>query len=118
MTWNTALVFSYGHPVPGREAKALEAFADGQALFGKFAADGMCADPEAFHHLHGGGMMIIRAENYEKLFTMLEKEESKRLIDVCTFAVQDFEFTFMQTGEQLLEDMSLYTKVGAELGYV
>ena len=118
MTWNTALVFSYGLPVPGREVKAMEAFADGQALFGKFAADGMCAEPELFHHLFGAGMMIIRAESYEKLFAMLEKEEAKRLIDLCTFTVQDFEFTFMHTGELLMEDMGLYATVGAELGYL
>lgn len=118
MTWNTALVFSYGLPIPGREVKGMEAFADGQALFGKFAADGMCAEPEVFHHLFGAGMMIIRAESYEKLFTMLEKEEAKHLINLCTFAVQDFEFTFMSTGELLLEDMGLYTTVGAELGYL
>lgn len=118
MTWNTALVFKYGLPVPGREEKALEAFADAMALFGKFAADGMCAEPEPLHTLFGGGLMIIRAETFEKLFLMLEKEESKELIDLCSFTVQDFEFTFMHTGESVMESMSLYTKVGAELGYL
>lgn len=118
MSWNYALVISYGLPVPGREAKALEAFADGQALFGKFAADGMCAEPEAFQHFFGGGMMIIRADGYDKLFGMLEKDDTKHLIEVCTFAVQDFEFAFMHTGEVLTEDMGLYATVGAELGYL
>lgn len=118
MTWNTALVFHYGLPVPGRETKAMEAFADAQVLFGKFAAEGMCAEPEIFHHLYGTGMMIVRAEDYEHLFSMLEKEDTKRLIDLCTFAVQDFEFTFMSTGEALMENMSLYATVGAELGYL
>ena len=118
MTWNTALVFKYGLPVPGREEKGLEAFADAQTIFGKFAADGICAEPEIFHHLFGGGMMIIRAETFDKLFFMLEKEEVKRLIDLCTYTAQDFEFSFMQTGELLMEDMGLFTKVGAELGYL
>ena len=118
MTWNTALILKYGLPVPGREEKALEAFADGQALFGKFAADGVCAEPEIFHHLFGGGMMIIRAEAFEKLFFMLEKQEVKRLLDLCTYAVGDFELTFMQTGDLLMEDMGLYMQVGAELGYL
>ena len=118
MTWNTALVFSYGLPVAGREAKALEAFADGQAFFGKMAADGLCAEPELFHHGFGGGMMIVRAETYEKLFDILEMEEAKRLIDVCMFAVQDFEFAFMHTGELLMENMGTFAKVGTELGYL
>jgi hypothetical protein len=118
MTWNTALIFKYGLPVPGREAKAMEVFADGTALWGKYAADGMCAEPEFFHHLFGGGMMIVRAESFDKLFVLLEKEESKKLIDACTFAAQDFELTFMQTGDLLMEDMGLYSTVGAELGYM
>lgn len=118
MTWNTALVFKYGLPVAGRETKAMEAFADGQAFFGKMAAEGMCDQPEPFHYGFGGGMMIIRAETYEKLFTMLEMEEAKRLIDLCSFTVQDFEFSFMQTGERLMDDMGLFATVGAELGYL
>ncbi len=118
MTWDTALVFSYGLPVAGREAKALEAFADGQAFFGKMAADGMCAEPELFHHGFGGGMMIVRAETYEKLFDMLEMEEAKQLIEVCMFTVQDFKFAFMQTGERLMESMGNFAKVGADLGYL
>ncbi|NNC93826.1 MAG: hypothetical protein HKN80_15185 [Acidimicrobiia bacterium] len=118
MSWNYALVFSYGLPVAGREAKALEAFADGQVLFGKYAADGMCAEPEAFQKPFGGGMMIIRADGYEKLFDMLETDDAKHLIEVCAFAVQDFEFTFMHTGTLLMEDMGLYATVGTELGYL
>ena len=118
MTWNTALIFKYGLPVPGREEKAMEAFADAHTIFGKFAADGICAEPETFHHFFGGGMMVIRAESVEKLFFMLEQEDVKRLINVCTFTARDFEFSFMQTGEALMEDMGFFTRVGAELGYL
>jgi hypothetical protein len=118
MSWNYALVFSYGLPVPGREAKALEAFAEAQVVFGKFAADGVCSEPENFQKPFGGGMMIIRADGYEKLFDMLEMDDTKHLIEVCLFAVQDFEFAFMHTGSLLMEDMGLYASVGTELGYL
>ena len=118
MSWNYALVFTYGLPVPGREAKALEAFADAQVVFGKFAADGVCSEPENFQKPFGGGMMIIRADGYEKLFDMLEMDDTKHLIEVCLFAVQDFEFAFMHTGSLLMEDMGLYASVGTELGYL
>lgn len=118
MTWNTALVFSYGLPVAGREAKALEAFADAQAFFGKMAAEGLCAEPEIFHYGFGGGMMIVRAETYERLFELLEMDEAKRIIEVCMFAVSDFEFAFMHTGELVTENMGLFAKVGADLGYL
>lgn len=118
MSWNYALVISYGLPIPGREAKALEAFADAQVLFGKFAADGNCAEPEALQKPFGGGMMIIRADGYEKLFDMLELDDTKHLMEVCLLSVQDFEYTFMHTGSLLMEDMGLYATVGAELGYL
>jgi len=78
----------------------------------------MCAEPELFTHGFGGGMMIVRAESYEKLFDMLETEEAKRLIDVCMFTVRDFEFVYMSTGDLLMENMGFYAKVGAELGYL
>ncbi|MCP5115501.1 MAG: hypothetical protein GY953_32140 [bacterium] len=118
MTWNTALIFSYGLPVEGRDAKAMEAFADAQVFFGKMAADGMCAEPEVFHPGFGGGMMIVRAESYEKLFDMLEMEEAKRIITVCMFAVHDFKYSYMTTGDLLMENMGFFAKVGVDLGYL
>ena len=40
MTWNAALKISYSRPTPGRDAKAMEVFANALTIYGKLAADG------------------------------------------------------------------------------
>ena len=118
MTWNAALKLSYGRPIAGREAKAMEVFADALTIYGKLAADGKCAEPEVFHHLVGGGMFIIRCEDIEAAVELLELDEVRHLFDEAVFTVEDFDVEIMVTGEQLMSNMSLYTAIGTELGYI
>ena len=116
--WNAALKISYGVPVPGREAKAMEVFAGALAIYGKLAADGKCAEPEVFHHLVGGGMFMIKCETAETAVELLELDDVRRMIDEAVFTVEDFDVEIMVTGEQLMSNMSLYTAIGTELGYI
>jgi len=118
MTWNAALVFGYGLPVPGRETAALTNFADVQTFFGKLAADGRCAEPEIFHHGYGGGMIIIKAESPEILHEILLMDEAKRMINTASFTSNGFKYEMYHTGEFLMDSMTLYSEVGAELGYL
>ena len=116
--WNAALKISYGVPVPGREAKAMEVFAGALAIYGKLAADGMCAEPEVFHHLVGGGMFIVKTESIGIANEILEMDDVRRMLDTAVFTVSDFDVEIMVTGGQLMSNMSLYTTIGAELGYI
>jgi hypothetical protein len=118
MKWNAALMLSYTKPIPGREGKAMEVFADALTTFGKLAADDKCAEPEVFHHLVGGGMFIIKCENLEAAHHILEMEDIRRMFDVAMFAVEDFDVELVVTGDRLMENMSLYTAIGTELGYI
>jgi len=118
MKWNAALVISYSMPVPSRESGAMEVFAKALSVFGKLAVDGRCAEPEVLHHLIGGGMMIIKTETFEIAHEILEMDEVRRTIDKAIFTVDDFDVELMVTGEKLMENMSLYTAVGTELGYI
>ncbi|MDJ0498284.1 MAG: hypothetical protein QNJ89_10660 [Acidimicrobiia bacterium] len=118
MKWNAALILSYSRPVPGREAKAMEVFADALTTFGKLAADDMCAEPEVFHHIVGGGMFIIKTENLEAAHHILEMDDIRKMFDVAMFTVEDFDVEMFVTGEHLMENMSLYTAIGTELGYI
>ncbi len=115
--WNAALVFFYGVPVPGREAKALENFTDATTFFGKLAADGKCAEAEIFHYGFGGGMMILRAASVDDLQWILETDESKKLLATASFTSTEFRYDFMFTGERLMENMTNWTTVGTEMGY-
>lgn len=115
--WNAALVFFYGTPVPGREAKALEIFTDVTTFFGKLAANGKTAEPEIFHYGFGGGMMILRAESVEDLQEVLESDEGRKLIAAASFTSTEFRYEFMFTGDQLMENMANWTTVGTGMGY-
>ena len=118
MGWNAALVFSYGVPVPGREAAALNNFADAQVFFGKLAADGRCSEPEVFHHGYGGGMMIVKAESPAILHELLMMDDGRKLIGTASFTSTDFSYQMYVTGEQLAENMTRYAGIGTELGYL
>lgn len=118
MGWNAALVFKYGVPVAGREAAALQNFADAQVFFGKLAADGRCAEPEVFHHGYGGGMMIIKAETPAVLHEILMMEEGRKLLATASFTSKGFEYQMYITGEELADSMQRYAGIGAELGYL
>lgn len=118
MTWNAALKISYARPIAGREAKAMEVFADALTIYGKLAADGMCAEPKVFHHLVGGGMFMIKCENVGTAFELLALDDVRRMLDEAVFAVEDFDVEIMVTGGQLMSDMSLSTAIGTEVGYI
>ena len=118
MKWNAALMISYSRPTPGREAKAMEVFADALTLYGKLAAEGKCAEPEVFHHLVGGGMFLIRTADVEAAMEILDLDDIRHMLEVAMFAVEDFKVEILVTGEQVMENMSLYTAVGTELGYI
>lgn len=117
MTWNAALIFSFGVPVPGREAASLQVFADAQTYFGKFAVDDKC-ELDAFLWPYGGGLMIVEAESAADLYKMLETEEGRRLLGVANFTTEDFRYEIALTGEALAESLASYASVGTDLGYL
>lgn len=116
--WNAALMMSYTKPIPGREAKAMEVFADALTIYGTLAADGKCAEPEVFHHLVGGGMFLVKTETIESAHEILGMDEVRKILDVAMFTVDDFNVEVMITGGNLMSNMSLYTAIGTELGYI
>jgi hypothetical protein len=116
--WDAAIVLRYEGPTSGREAKALEVFSESLMIYGKLAAEGICAEPEVFHHLVGGGMMMVKTESLEKALEILEMEDVRKLLETALYAVDGFELELMVTGEKVMHNVALYGEVGAELGYV
>ncbi len=118
MKWNTALMVSYGSPVAGREGKAMQTFADALTTFGRLAAEGKCSEPEIFHHLIGGGMMIVKTETFEMAHEILEMDDVRTILDTAMFTVHDVDVEFWVTGEKLMSNMAMYTAIGTELTYI
>lgn len=117
MTWNAALVFSFGPPVPGREGAALANFAHAQGFFGQLAADGKC-EAEAYLWGYGGGLMIVKGESPQALSEILEMDESRKMLSTGSLTSQAFEYRMAAIGEKLAENMTNYAAVGTELGYL
>lgn len=117
MTWNAALVFTYGPPVPGRETAALQNFANAQAYFGGLAADGKC-EVDAYLWGYGGGMMTVKAESTTDLYEMMESEDGQKMLGTANYTSQDFHFQMAQTGDRLAESMANYASIGGQLGYL
>lgn len=75
---HAAIVTTWGSSVPGREAKAIEAFMDYLTLMGKQAADGNVSEPEAYFKYDGsGGMGVVRGDS-TKLLELWESDGSAR----------------------------------------
>ena len=117
MTWNSALVFTFGPPVPGREAAALANFAHAQAFFGQLAADGKC-EAEAYLWGYGGGLMIVKGDSPEALYEILAMDESRKMLSTGSLTSQAFAFQMAATGESLADNMTSFAAVGTELGYL
>ena len=113
MKWNAALLINYSVPVPGREAKAMEVFADALTIFGKIAADDKCAAPEVFHHLIGGGMFIVKTETVEIAHEILDMDDVRKVLDTAVFTVSDFDVEIMVTGEQLMRKVRVFPSLSS-----
>lgn len=118
MQWNAAILIKYTLPIPGREADAMKLFTDGLTLWGTLAAEGLCSEPEVFHHRDGGGFMFVRTESIEAADSILERDDVRRIVDIGLFTVQDFHVDLMMTGELLMDNMSFYGVIGSELAYM
>jgi hypothetical protein len=51
-------------------------------------------------------------------FEILALDDVRHMLDEAVFTVEDFDVEIMVTGGQLMSDMSVYTAVGTELGYI
>src|SRR5438034_4319834 len=81
MARDAALVTTWGSPVRGREAKAIEVFMGALAFWGKQAAEGRCSEPEPFLAADGsGGMAIVRGKS-DVLMEIATSDEALELVD-------------------------------------
>jgi hypothetical protein len=114
---DSAIVFTFTRPAPGREAKALEAFTEAQAFFGTKAHDGFCGEPFNFLGTSGAGLMIVPGE-YDKLWGLIGTDEFLDLYMKTVFAVPDISFELGAYGSGVQDWMARWTRVGGELALI
>lgn len=119
MARSAALVTSWTHSARGREAKALESFADYLTFFGKKAADGKCTAPEPFFSYDGStGFAIVKGSS-DELQEIVDSEEYEKLIAKAQLCVEDLRTTLFAAGEEEVQRaIRIYSEAGTELGYL
>jgi hypothetical protein len=111
---DTAFVITWKVPFPGREQQALELAAESEEFWGKQAADGRCTAPEWFFFPTGLGMWMVKGES-AVLYELLNSDEVRRFLARGTLLLQDWQWSFAETGSGAERFMAGY---GAELANI
>jgi hypothetical protein len=113
----SAICIEYTRPHVGREALALESFADGLTFFEKLAADDKVDEPMVFMGASGRGMMIVPGER-EAILDIVHQEDFLRLIFRSGLAVPDLRYEILAFGDTVHHQMELWAEVNKELAFV
>jgi hypothetical protein len=119
MARDAALVSTWGPPVRGREAKALEVFMEYLGFWGKQAAEGRCSEPEPFLASDGsGGMAIVRGRS-DALMEISTSDEALKLVEKGQMICEDLRTQWYFTGEEEIQRLTgMYVETGQELGFM
>ena len=113
-----AVVTTWESSVPGREAKAIDAFMDYLTLFGKHAADGKVSEPEAYFKYDGsGGMGIVKGDS-ATLLEIWESDDFRNVIAAAQLTVQNLHTEMYAAGDAVQDTVGNFTRVAGEMGYM
>ena len=113
-----AVVTTWASSVPGREAKAIEAFMDYLTVLGKLAADGKVSEPEAYFKYDGsGGMGIVRGDS-ATLLEIWESDDFRNVLAAAQLTVQNLHTEMYLAGEAVQDTVGNFTRVAGEMGYM
>jgi hypothetical protein len=115
-----ALITTWGAPVRGREAKALEVFTEFLQFWGKRAAEGKVSEPEVYFAADGShGMAVVRGRA-DVLNELWLEDESMRLIDKSQWIVEDLKtHLYLGGSQESIQDlMGMFAENGQQLGYM
>jgi hypothetical protein len=120
MARDAALVVSWTRAVPGREAKALEAFREALEWWGKQAAEGRCGMPRAFGAGDASGGMVMVEGHSDVLYELMESEQYRKLNSKAVMVADDFrvKLYYGGTDAELQQNLAIVTQAGTELGYL
>ncbi len=102
-----AMVVTWTHPVPGREAKALEYAAEVAAFWGKQAADGKCSEPEMFFSDRGASMWIVKGDR-DVVLQIHDADEARLLTMKGELLLEGFSIDFFYAGEAAMDYMARF----------
>ncbi|MFA5891962.1 MAG: hypothetical protein WDA27_13595 [Actinomycetota bacterium] len=121
---NGAIIATWGTPVRGREAKALEVFGKVLAHYDDLAKQGRIHSHREYFSLTGnaskwGGMQIVEGETEELLKLQME-ESTRRLTAEAQQIVENFTVQICVGGSErsIADEMTMYAETLKALGYL
>lgn len=112
---DTAFVITWTVPFPGREKLALALAAEAEAYWGGQAREGRCTAPEWFFLPSGVGMWMVKGER-AVLEELASSEPGRRLLARGALLLQNWQYSFAQTGAGAERYMGEYAAMLQELG--
>lgn len=112
---DTAFVITWSVPFPGRERQALELAGESEEFWGKMAAEGRCSQPEWFFFPNGTGMWMVKGEA-QQLWELAESQEGRRLRTRGALLLQDWRYSFAESGAGAQRFMTEYAAALDSLG--
>lgn len=115
-----AIVFTWGTPVRGREAQALDVFSDTLQYYEELSKEGrIIAHREYFRTSDPGGMMIIEGL-LDELSTLLTEDAFRRRVARASSIVEDLTIELCVGGsdQTVQQEMTAFVEELQGLGYV
>jgi hypothetical protein len=104
----SALIVSWTTPKVGYEKQAVDYAREVDAVWGKYAADGRCSEPE-WYWANRQSLWIVKGE-FEELQTLMM--EAMPLLLKGRILIEDFHYEFAVCGRE--ENLTPYEQVVAE----
>lgn len=111
---DSAILFTYTRPAPGREAQALDLFTEAMAFFGTAAHEGKCEEPQTFMGTSGHSFIIVPGE-FMALSDLTMSEEFRELYTKVVFAAPDVAYELGPYGQGVQDYMARWARIGNEL---
>ena len=98
MTRHAALIATWSHPVPGREAAALKTFQQSQEFWKRMASEGKCSETQVWMMADASSGMSIVEGDAESLTAIVESDDYEKINDEANLCVQDFKRSLYHGG--------------------
>lgn len=112
-----AWISTWNRPIPGREARALEAFMTSQDFWGKLQADGRVESVQTFLSPAGHGMAVVKGERAQ-LNEIMDSEDWLRLSASVELNVEGLRGEFMTCDDSTDRIIGIWAEVAKEQGYL
>ncbi len=120
MARDSAIILTWGAPVPGRESRSLKVFGEAFEWWLKQAAAGRCGEPRVFYSSDASGAVFVVEGKSDALHQLMDSDDYAKLTNKATMVVNDLRarMYYGGTAAEVEHGSTLYLQAANELGYL